>query len=75
MKVINVSNDSMFVSPKEYEISKMSKIYKINKPENYSESFYGISRQKLREMYDSKEIFDIIQIRIESKQKTIYNTI
>ncbi|WP_108808265.1 zinc-ribbon domain-containing protein [Aquimarina spinulae] len=59
LKVMSVSNDSVFVSPNEYEISRMSKIYKINTPKNYSESSYGISKNKLKEMYDSGEIFDI----------------
>jgi len=59
LKVIAVSKDSVFVSPNEYEISKKSRIYKINKPENYSKFSYGISRKKLKEMYDSGEILDI----------------
>ncbi|WP_299435725.1 zinc-ribbon domain-containing protein [uncultured Aquimarina sp.] len=59
LKVIAVSRDSVFVSPNEYEISKKSRIFKINKPENYSEFSYGISIEKLKEMYDSGEIFDI----------------
>lgn len=59
LKVISVSKDSVFVSPNEYEISKKSRIYRINKPENYSELSYGISKSKLKEMYHSGEIFDI----------------
>lgn len=59
LKVVNVSNDSVFVSPNEYEINQMSKIYKINKPENYSDFSYGISNSMIKEMYDTGEIFDI----------------
>ena len=59
LKVVSVTNDSVFVSPNEYEISKMSKIYKIDKPENYSDVSYGISNSKIKEMYNSGEIFDI----------------
>lgn len=59
LKVVNVSNDSVFISPNDYEISRKSKIYKIDKPENYSETSYGISRSKLKEMYDSGDIFDV----------------
>ncbi len=59
LKVVSVTNDSVFVSPNEYEISKMSKIYKIDKPENYSDLIYGISRLKLSDMYNSGEILDI----------------
>jgi len=59
LKVVSVTNDSVFVSPNEYEISKMSKIYKIDKSENYSNLSYGISNNKIKEMYDSGKIFDI----------------
>lgn len=59
LKVISVSNDSVFVSPNEFEINKRSKLYKIDKPENYSQLPYGISKNKLKEMYDSGNIFDI----------------
>ncbi len=59
LKVMSVSNDSVFVSPNEYEISKMSKIHKIDKLENYPEFSYGISRVKLKEMYDSGDIIGI----------------
>ena len=59
LKVVSVKNDSIFVSPNEYEISKMSKMYKIDKSENYSNLSYGVSINKIKEMYDSGEIFDI----------------
>ena len=59
LKVVSVTNDSVFVSPNEYEISNMSKIYKIDKSENYSNLSYGISKNKLKEMYDSGKILDI----------------
>lgn len=59
LKVVSVTNDSVFVSPNEYEISRMSKIYKIDKPENYSGVSYGFLNSKIKEMYDSGEIFDI----------------
>ncbi|WP_103069149.1 zinc ribbon domain-containing protein [Aquimarina sediminis] len=59
LKVIDVSNDSVFVSPNEYEINRKSKINRINTPKNYSKSSYGISKNELKKMYDSGEIFDI----------------
>ena len=59
LKVINISKDSIFIAPNTYEVNKRSRIYKINKPKNYSESSYGISKNQLKEMYDSGEIFDI----------------
>ncbi|WP_298547027.1 hypothetical protein [uncultured Aquimarina sp.] len=59
LKVTAVSKDSVFVAPNEYEISKKSRIYKINKPQNYSKLSYGISKNRLKEMYSSGEILDI----------------
>ncbi len=59
LKVISISEDSVFVSPNEYEITKISKIYKINKPENYSEISFGISKDELKRMYYSRQIFDV----------------
>ncbi|WP_109302119.1 zinc-ribbon domain-containing protein [Aquimarina sp. AU474] len=59
LKVISVSKDSVFISPNEYEISKITKIHKIDKPENYAEFSYAISKNKLKEMYDSKEVLGI----------------
>ena len=37
----------------------MSKIYKIDKAENYPDMFYGISKEKIKEMYNSDEIYSI----------------
>lgn len=59
LKVIHLSNDSVFVAPNDYEISKKSSIHTIDKPENYSQSTYGISKNELGEMYGSGEIFEI----------------
>lgn len=59
MKIMSVSQDSVFVSPNEYEINKITKLYRIDKPENYSKLSYGISKNELKEMYDSGEILDI----------------
>ncbi len=59
LKVVNVTNDSVYVSPNEYEINKISKIYRIDKPENYSDIVYGISNKQIQLMYNTGEIFDI----------------
>lgn len=59
LKVIEVTEDSIFVSPNDYEISKMSQVYKIDKPENYADFYYGLSREEVNEMYSSGEIYDI----------------
>ncbi len=59
LKVMQVTSDSVMVSPNDYEIKKKSRIYKIDKKENYPEYSYGISKGDLKKMYDQKEIFDI----------------
>jgi len=59
LKVVKVTNDSVFVAPNKYGINKMSKIDRIEKPGNYSDVTYGISISRLKEMYDSEEIFDV----------------
>jgi len=58
-KIVDVSQDSIFISPNEYEINKIGQVYTIDKPENYSEIVYGLSKTKVKEMYDSGEIYDI----------------
>ena len=59
LKVMNVSTDSVFVSPNEYEIGKKSKIRKIDVPANYADFTFGISKKELKEMYDAGEIFNV----------------
>lgn len=59
MKVIEVSADSVFVKPNEYEINKRTKMYKIDKPENYAEFSFSMSLEQLKEMHTSGDIFGI----------------
>ena len=59
LKVISISIDIIFVSQNEYVIDRMSKVYKIDKDENYSDYNYGISKIDLKKMYDDKIIYDI----------------
>ena len=59
LKVVNVSSDTVFVSPNEYEIDKRSKTHTIDKPENYPELYYGISIEDVNKRYASNEIYDI----------------
>ena len=44
---------NLFISPNEYEINKIGQVYTIDKPENYSETLYSMSKIKVKEMYDS----------------------
>ncbi|QWX84215.1 hypothetical protein H0I23_00765 [Cellulophaga sp. HaHaR_3_176] len=59
MKVVEVSNDSLFMSLNDYEINKSTRIYKIDKPENYPQLTFGFSKQEIKELYISKKIIDI----------------
>lgn len=58
-KVVDILSDSLVIAPNEYEINKMEEVDEIDKPENYSEMTYSISKEEVRKMYDSGEIFDI----------------
>jgi hypothetical protein len=59
LKVMNISKDSVFVFSNNYEIDRKSKVDKIDKPENYSDLFYGISKSKIKKMYDDGDIFEV----------------
>ncbi len=59
MKVMQVTQDSLYMSFNDYEISKSSRIYKIDKEENYPDEVYGVSRQDLLGMKADGDILDI----------------
>ena len=59
MRIIHVSKDSVYMQLNDYEIGKSSKIYKIDKEENYSKKAYGYSKEEIKTMYDQKIIIDI----------------
>lgn len=59
LKVIDVSGDSVFVTPNDYETDKMSGVYKIDKEENYADFSYGISRDDLKQMHSEGTIYDV----------------
>lgn len=59
LKVMEVSEDSVFVQANEYAIGGRSQIYKIDKPENYLDDVYGLSRARLKEMHTSDEIVNV----------------
>ncbi len=59
LKVSSVSQDSVFVISNDYEIEKQSKLYKIDKTKNYTAEPYGISKEEIKELFESKEILDV----------------
>ncbi|MDY7395856.1 hypothetical protein UMM65_11420 [Aureibaculum sp. 2210JD6-5] len=59
LKVTEVTQDSIILTPNGYEIEKKSKLYKIDKSENYTGKPYAIGKNELKRMYDNKTILDI----------------
>lgn len=59
LKVTSVSNDSVFVSSNKYEVERKSGLRKINKDANFDGKPYGISKQELKDLYESEKILDI----------------
>ena len=59
LKVASVSEDSVFVIANEYEMEMQSGLYKIDKVSNFTAEPYGISRKRIKELFESKEILDV----------------
>jgi len=59
LKVIEVTNDSVFVTENEFVINKSNKLHTIDKPENYSDLMLGVSKVEVKNMFTSGEIFDV----------------
>ena len=59
LKVTEVTNDSVFVSSNKYEVERKSGLRKINKTENFNGEPFGISKQELKDLYETKKILDI----------------
>lgn len=59
LRVAQVTGDSVFVEHNQYEITRMSKLYKIDKADNYLPIEVGILKAELKKKFDSGEIFDI----------------
>jgi len=49
----------MYISQNDYEIDKLSAVYKIKKEENYPDEIYVVTAQEIKEMYAAGEIKDI----------------
>ena len=59
MKVDSVSSDSVFVLLNTLEHNKMSKVYKIDKAENYEKTRTAIAREEILNEYQKGEIYSI----------------
>lgn len=58
-KVVEVFQDSMYISQNDYEIDKLSAVYKIEKEENYPDEIYVVTAEEIKDMYAAGEIKDI----------------
>ena len=58
-KVVNVTNDRIFLVFNKFEIAKMSRVYKIDKEENYASEAFSIHIKDLKKMYEDNEIYRI----------------
>ena len=59
MKVDSVSTDSVYVLLNEYEVTKRSGIYKVDKEENYYFVALPMHKSKLQELFNNGEIYDV----------------
>ena len=58
-KIIEVTNDSIFVIDNNYEIESQSAINKIDIKSNYTTEPYSISRERFKELFADKTLLDI----------------
>ncbi len=59
LKILKVSNDSIYFAPNNYTSKSIIHLFKINKEENYSDKIYSISKDKVKAMYISGEIIGV----------------
>lgn len=59
MKVTAVTNDSIFVVYNDYEIDRKSKIYKIDKTENYTTETDGYSKEEIKLLFEQEFIYEV----------------
>jgi len=59
IKVTKTTSDSLFVVYNDYDIHRRSKIYRIEKEENYSTNIDSLSKVDLQRMFDEGAIFEV----------------
>ncbi len=58
-KVTAVSSDSVYLVPNQYTINRETKLYKIDKPENYTDTPSALSLKQYKNYFDDKTFLDI----------------
>lgn len=59
LKVTRTTSDSVFFVANSMEISRKSKLYKIDKTENYNAERFGMSLTEYKEAFETKQFLDI----------------
>lgn len=59
LKITNITNDSIYFIANSMEISRRSKIYKIDKDKNYTAERFGISIGEYKESFSNKKFLDV----------------
>lgn len=59
LKVKEVTNDSVFLVTNKMEISKQRRLYKIDKPENYTDTAYAISKEEYKKSFENGTFLDV----------------
>lgn len=58
-KIVEVFDDSVYINQNDYEIDRLSAIYKIDKEENYPTDIYVVSKEEMQSLYEAGDIVDI----------------
>jgi len=58
-KIVEVFDDSVYINQNDYEIDRLSAIYKIDKEENYPSDIYVVSKAEMQSLYEAGDIVDI----------------
>ncbi len=59
MKIQSVTNDSIRLFLNDYEVNKITGMYKVDKPENYSNITVAYSKEEIKALFDEGEIFNV----------------
>lgn len=59
LKITNVTADSVYIIANSMEISKRSKLYKIDKESNYNAERFALSLPEYKEAFSSKRFLDV----------------
>ncbi|SEC47907.1 hypothetical protein SAMN04489761_3107 [Tenacibaculum sp. MAR_2009_124] len=59
LKIVEVTKDSVYVVQNNYEIERRSKLYKIDKVENYGNVHSSFSKKEYKAMFENRAFLDV----------------